>query len=199
MLKQRCLGWWGALALMVLVTCSLASAAEVDTRRNIALPVKAKRTRRQAPAFLRRMSFTREKGFSIACSACEHYVQHFVRTLQDAEKADPTSSTSGWRMDERRTVGFRGQDGKMMALWETVCQQFYPRAQYKECEGIVCATVPAQSKYLKEALRRNCEEFREEFEDALTKKARAGGEDSALPRNFCIDVHACTGEENTEL
>ena len=115
---------------ILLVACS-EGRSTVDTRRSIAQPVKI-RKKNPTPLFLRKLSFTKSEGFTMACHVCLHLAEHFVNTLHAAERSDPTTSDSGWRMDERKVVGYRKQDGKMMELFDHLCDTFKTFNSYSE-------------------------------------------------------------------
>ena len=181
--------------LLVLVACE---GSTVDTRRSIAQPVKVRR-KDPTPLFLRKLSFTKSDGFTMACHVCLHLAEHFVNTLNAAERSDPTKSESGWRMDERKVVGYRGQDGKMMELFDHLCDTFKTFDSYTECSKKVCEKVPVDSTTKKHIQKSVCTEFREEFEDLMTTSARAAEDDGKIAPSLCKEIHACTGLEKIQF
>ena len=96
----------------------------IDRKRSIALPVKAKKTGSKVPEFLRTLTALRGNGgnfaMHMACAVCHHLVSHFVGALHYAESVDTSTTTTGWRMDERKVVGLRGQDEKMMLVFHGI-------------------------------------------------------------------------------
>jgi len=183
------------LFLFSLFTTSILSQPQsrshVNKRRTIAQPVKTFK-RDPTPKFLQRISFTQQKGFSLACHVCLHISNHVVNVLHAHEQADGTHTQSGWRMDERQTVGFRGQDGTMMDLFDNICNTFQPLAAYSECSKSLCEKVPATSTALKKQISRACNEFREEYEDIITAVARRTEDDNTIAETTCEQIHACT-------
>jgi hypothetical protein len=172
---------------------ALAKRATVDTSRTIAQPVKARKIDR-TPRFLKRMTYINEKGFSLACHVCLHYAEHFVTLLQANEVHDKTKTVSGWRMDERKVVGYRGQDSNMMDMMDTLCRQFKAHDGYSECRGKVCEQVPTDKK-LKSQIKRGCVEFKEDYEDNLVRASRKLGDDGKIAGRVCKEIYACTGKE----
>ena len=179
----------------------------VDKKRSIALPVKAKKKRTNVPEFLRSLTALRGNGgyaMHMACSVCQHIVTHFVDALHYAESVDTGTITTGWRMDERKVVGLRGQDEKMMLVFDGLCdrESFRSMEQYAHCDektGKLCEDVPL-TKRVADSVTRSCSDFREEFEEPLTRMARQyenhAKNDNNMPAEFCKQIRACTGEES---
>eukprot|EP00946_MAST-07B_sp_MAST-7B-sp1_P001652 g1652.t1 len=178
----------------------------VDKKRSIALPVKARAPKSHVPAFLRISSLSGDGGYAMhaSCAVCQHLVTHFVGALHYAESLDNSTTTTGWRMDERKVVDFRGQDEKMMAVFDGLCHvdAFKSMEQYSHCDektGKLCEDVPMTQRSAAQ-VKKACHEFREEYEDSLTAMSRQYKEhtkkDSEMPAAFCKKIRACTGEES---
>ena len=128
----------------------------------------------------------------MACNVCLHISNHVVNVLHAHEQADGTHTQSGWRMDERQTIGFRGQDGKLMDMFDGICKTFQPLAAYSECSKSLCEKVPATTTSLKKQISRACNEFREDYEDIITAVARRTEDDNSIAETTCEQIHACT-------
>ena len=183
-----------SILLSLIVTFISASNAKVDTRRHIGQPVKTRRVD-QNPRFLRKLTVISEPGYSLSCHVCLHYSEHFVTALHVNEEHDKTKTTSGWRMDERKVIGYRGRDSMMDDMMDNICRQFTPHSGYSECDRKgVCEQVPV-SKSLKAKIKRTCTEFFEVFEDEVVKTSRTVDDDDKIAETVCTSIHACTGME----
>jgi hypothetical protein len=178
----------------------------VDKKRSIALPVKARASGSAVPRYLRITSLSGDGGYAMhaGCAVCQHLVSHFVGTLHYAESVDNTTSTTGWRMDERKVVGLRGQDEKMMAVFDGMCdpKAFNSMEQYAHCDektGTLCEDIPMTTSSAAQ-VKKSCNEFREEFEESLTLMARQyearTKNDNGMPAEFCKQIQTCTGQES---
>ena len=185
------------LVLFLVLSLALSHGARIDKKRTIAQPVKVYAPN-PTPKFLRKISMTKSPGFSMACHVCLHLSEHFVATLHAHETKDQTKSQSGWRMDERKIVSFRGQDGKMMDMFDNLCKTFIPLDTYTECSNSVCEDLPP-NEALKSQIRRSCTEFREDYEDTITYVSRRVDNDDKIAGETCKKISACNGKEKIQF
>ena len=203
----------GMLLLVLLLQAPTAPAkrlkTRVDKKRSIALPVKAKRSRKShVPKFLRLTALHGDGGdrhvMHMACAVCQHITTHFVGALHYAESIDKEITTTGWRMDERKVVGMRGQDEKMMKVFDGLChpESFKSMEEYHHCDektGKLCEPIPITERIAAQ-VKKSCVDFKDMFEEPLTLMARQyqahTKRDDDIPAEFCTQIRACTGEEN---
>ena len=210
------MGRTSLVVVLLLVLCAHSARAarrrgkkvktRIDKKRSIALPVKARAGGSAVPRYLRITSLSGDGGYAMhaGCAVCQHLVTHFVGTLHYAESVDNSTSTTGWRMDERKVVGLRGQDEKMMAVFDGMChpEAFNSMEQYAHCDektGTLCEDIPMTPRSAAR-VKKSCPEFREEFEEPLTLMTRQyearTKNDDGMPAAFCKQIRACTGEES---
>ena len=173
---------------------------KIDTKRSIALPVKAVKETSNGPSYIADLRVLNAKEMTLACSVCRSYVSHVKSQLKESSKNTPVDMevTVGWRMDERKKINYHTSDSHLLDIFDQqqVCNTYKTSENMDQCDKYgLCTPVPIQGK-MNETIMRRCKIFVEDYEDEITEYIRS---DYIHEPNddfkFCKTINACKGRE----